>query len=214
MLFFDLDGTLLDSNGIWLQIDMDFLREHGIDPVPQDYTDFVSRNSFNASAVYTKERFRLSMTTDQIVARWQELAREHYAGRLPLKPGVPELLNELVRRGERLAIVTSCMPHLCSSALEHHRIASLFHSIHYSHLLDIEKSDPDLFRQVAQLEGLAPEDCVLFDDSPDYCAAAKEAGWQVWGVYDALFDHRSQELSTLCGPDRFLKQLTGYLTLQ
>lgn len=214
MLFFDLDGTLLDSNGIWLQIDIDFLREHGIDPVPQDYTDFVSRSSFNASAVFTKERFRLSMSIDQIVARWQEMAREHYAGRLPLKPGAWELLNELVRRGERLAIVTSCMPHLCMSALEHHGIAGLFHSIHYSHLLGIEKSDPDLFRQVARLEGLAPQDCVLLDDSPDYCAAAKEAGWQVWGVYDPLFDHRAQELSALCGPNRFLKYLTGYLALQ
>ncbi len=214
MLFFDLDGTLLDSNGIWLQIDIEFLEQHGISPVPEDYTDFVSRNSFNASAVFTKERFQLSMTTRQIVARWQEMAREHYARHLPLKPGARELLEELVRRGERLSVVTSCMPHLCASALERHGITNLFRSIHYSHLLGIEKSDPDLFRQVARLEGLAPQDCVLLDDSPDYCAAAKEAGWQVWGVHDPLFDHRAQEFSALCGPDRYLKNLTSYLSLQ
>ena len=34
MYFFDLDGTLLDSNGIWLDIDIRFLGEHGISPVP------------------------------------------------------------------------------------------------------------------------------------------------------------------------------------
>lgn len=214
MLFFDLDGTLLDSNGIWLQIDIDFLREHGIDPVPQDYTDFVCRNSFNASAVFTKERFQLPMTTDQIVARWQEMAREHYALHLPLKPGVREVLEELIRQGERLSMVTSCMPHLCASALERHEISGLFRSIHYSHLLGIEKSDPNLFRQVARLEGLDPQDCTLFDDSPNYCAAAKEAGWQVWGVHDPLFAHRKQEFFRLCRPNRYLQDLTGYLALQ
>ncbi len=34
MYFFDLDGTLLDSNGIWLDIDIEFLGRRGISPVP------------------------------------------------------------------------------------------------------------------------------------------------------------------------------------
>ena len=42
MYFFDLDGTLLDSNGIWLDIDRDFLARHGISPVPEDYTEYVT----------------------------------------------------------------------------------------------------------------------------------------------------------------------------
>ena len=29
MYFFDLDGTLLDSNGIWLDIDIEFLGRRG-----------------------------------------------------------------------------------------------------------------------------------------------------------------------------------------
>ena len=29
MFFFDLDGTLIDSNGIWKQIDKDFLDKRG-----------------------------------------------------------------------------------------------------------------------------------------------------------------------------------------
>ena len=45
MLFFDLDGTLLDSNGIWLDIDIEFLGRHGIAPVPEDYTEYVTHHS-------------------------------------------------------------------------------------------------------------------------------------------------------------------------
>ena len=44
MLFFDLDGTLLDSNGIWLDIDAAFRGEHGIAPVPEDYTEMCIRD--------------------------------------------------------------------------------------------------------------------------------------------------------------------------
>lgn len=211
MYFFDLDGTLLDSNGIWLDIDIEFLGRQGIHPVPEDYTHFVTHNSFGASAVYTKERFDLSLSTQEIVACWQELARDHYANHLLLKPGAKELLETLRQKGEQISLVTSCMPHLCAAALKHHGITGLFHSIHYSHLLDIEKSDPELFRTVARLEGLEEKNCILFDDSPDYLAAAKQAGWQVWGVRDQLFDYRSQEITSICGPERHLHNLSSYI---
>lgn len=211
MYFFDLDGTLLDSNGVWLDIDIEFLAQHGISPVPEDYTEFVTHNSFNASAVYTKKRFGLTLSTREIVTAWQELARDHYANHLPLKPGAKALLESLVCKGEKLAILTSCMPHLCAAALERHGIQDLFHRVHYSHLIHIEKSEPELFRTVARLEGLAPSDCIVFDDSPDYLAAAKQAGWQVWGVQDSLFDYRAQEIISICGPDRYLQNLSSYI---
>lgn len=211
MYFFDLDGTLLDSNEIWLDIDIEFLGRHGISPVPQDYTDFVTHNNFGASAHYTKDRFDLPLSVQEIVTCWQDMAMEHYSNHLPLKPGALKLLETMVRKGKSLSIVTSCMPHLCSAALELHGIKELFHSIHYSHLIDIEKSDPELFRRVACLEGLPPEECILFDDSPDYCAAAKQAGWQVFGVHDPLFAYRAEELKALCGEDRYLFDLSSYI---
>ena len=40
MLFFDLDGTLVDSSGIWLQIDLDFTARRGLAHT-QEYHDFV-----------------------------------------------------------------------------------------------------------------------------------------------------------------------------
>ena len=42
---FDMDGTLLDSNGIWLDIDIEFLGRRGISPVPEDYPDYVTHHS-------------------------------------------------------------------------------------------------------------------------------------------------------------------------
>ena len=34
MKLFDLDGTLIDSNGIWGDVDLRFLGRHGLTPTP------------------------------------------------------------------------------------------------------------------------------------------------------------------------------------
>lgn len=213
MLFFDLDGTLLDSNGVWLDIDIAFLGSLGVDPVPAEYTRFVTQNSFGASAHYTREHYAPHMSVEEIVHAWQAMAAHHYAHLLPLKPGAGELLEGLRARGAAPALLTSCMPDLCRTALDRHGLTDLFDRLYFSHELGIEKSDPALYRQVSRLAGLPDALCTLVDDSPDNLAAARQAGWQIIGVRDPLFDHRSEELSALCAPGRYLDHLSSIITL-
>ena len=35
LLLFDLDGTLIDSNGIWVEVDLAFLGRHGLTPTDE-----------------------------------------------------------------------------------------------------------------------------------------------------------------------------------
>ena len=203
MYFFDLDGTLLDSNGVWLDIDISFLGRHGISPVPEDYTDYVTHHTFHDAAEYTRTRFALPMTGAEIVADWREMAREAYGGKLPLKPGARDFLVRANGAGTRCALLTSCIPELCQSALEAHRLSSLLERVLTTAELGLEKRDPALYLRAAELCGAMPEECILFDDSPVYCAAAKAAGWQVRGVADPVFAQRAAELAELCGPSGY-----------
>lgn len=203
MYFFDLDGTLLDSNGIWQDIDVEFLGRQGIAPVPEDYTEYVIHHTFPDAAEYTRRYFHLPMTSEEIVAAWRSMAQEAYARRLELKPGARDFLERAERAGIRRALLTSCMPNLCRAALERHGLSHLLERVFTTAELGLEKRDPALYRRAAELCGEPPQACVLFDDSPVYCAAAKEAGWQVCGVPDPLFAHRAAEMSDLCGPGRF-----------
>ena len=172
MYFFDLDGTLLDSNGIWLDIDRDFLARHGISPVPEDYTEYVTHHSFPDAAAYTRRRFGLDMPEEDICRAWLDMALEAYSHQLPLKPGAGEYVRRAHERGERCALLSSCMPELCRAALAHHGLTDCFSHILTAAELGLEKRDPVLYRRAAEICGVPNGDCVLFDDSPLACAAA------------------------------------------
>ncbi len=198
MIFFDLDGTLLDSNGVWLDIDVAFLGRHGISPVPEDYTWYVTRHGAPDAARYTRERFGLRETEEEILAAWRDMAQEAYAAQLELKPGVRELLERCRRAGVPMAVLTSCIPELCRAALDRHGLTGWFQGVVYSQETGLEKGNAALYRKTAEDWGLPGHACVLFEDAPAYCAAARGAGWTVVGVADPLYAGREAEMQQLC----------------
>lgn len=110
--------------------------------MPEDYTDYVTHHSAPDAARYTRERFSLPETPEEIMEGWMSMARSAYAHTLPLKPGVPAFLDACRRRGTRMAVLTSCMPPLCRAALEHHRLLDCFEAVYTTAELGIEKRDP------------------------------------------------------------------------
>ena len=53
---FDMDGTILDSMGIWAKIDIDFLNARGLE-VPDDYMEKVGPMSYQEMAEYPSSVF-------------------------------------------------------------------------------------------------------------------------------------------------------------
>ena len=97
MYLFDLDGTLIDSNGIWAEVDRTFLARRGY-PYTKEYYEGVAHTIFPLAAVFTKEYCHLSESTDEIMAEWMELAKDNYA-HVALKPHVREYLEKLRAQG-------------------------------------------------------------------------------------------------------------------
>lgn len=97
---FDLDGTLLDSMGVWEQIDRDSLGRRGI-PVPEDYAQSVALLGFWQAAEYTIRRFGLTDTPQQLTEEWHQMAQDAYRFRVELKPGAREYLSRLRGQGCR-----------------------------------------------------------------------------------------------------------------
>lgn len=208
MFFFDLDGTLLDSTSIWSDIDVAFLSSHGISPVPPDYTDYVTHHSAPDAAQYTRERFHLTETPQQIMDTWEEMALTAYRHTLPTKPGAKEFLLRCHAEGIRMAILTSCFPHLCHAALEHHGISHLFEYVLTTMETGLEKGNGALYRMAAELCGVDASQCTLFEDNPGYCAAARQEGFRIVGIQDPMFESQQEDLRRLCAPGHYITDFT------
>ena len=86
MLLFDMDGTLIDSNGVWKNVDREFLARRGI-AYTHAYYEGVAHTILPLAAKFTKEYCRLTESCEEIIAEWMEMARDAYA-HVTVKPGV------------------------------------------------------------------------------------------------------------------------------
>ena len=197
MLLFDLDGTLIDSNGVWVEVDKTFLARRGA-PYTQEYYEGVAHTILSNCAAFTKEYLHLDDSSEEIMAEWMELAAGRYGRDVPLKPHVKDYLDRCRQAGHRMAVFTACVPEHCRAAMDHLGLAPYFERVIYAQELGVDKRSPEIFRRVAEMLGVRPRDCVLFDDSLSACKAAKAAGMTVVGVHDDYFRYTAADMREVC----------------
>lgn len=193
---FDLDGTLIDSMGLWDKISQDYLTARGI-IAPDDIGTIVKNMSFTESAEYYIDRFSLPDTIEQLINAWNEMAYREYAEKIELKKGVRELLAELSDRGIIMVIVTATDRSLVEAVLRRHGILSCFQFIVTVREAGTSKDNPVIFQFTAQKLGIDPEECIVFEDSLHAVLGAKKAGMKVWAVYDSFSVHERSEIKLI-----------------
>lgn len=180
---FDVDGTILDSLGVWEQIDGIFFAERGLELSP-DYGRCIRGLSFRETAEYTKRRWQLSESVESIMAQWRSMCDDAYVNRLLLKPGAAEYLRSLKARGIRLGIATTLPEHLYRPALTRNGIYDLFDAFATTEEGGLSKACGKVYLLCAARLGVAPEDCAVFEDIPEGLEGAHRAGMQAVLVYD------------------------------
>ena len=181
---FDLDGTLLDSTGLWHQIDYDFMAKRGLS-LPEDYQKAVAVMHLQEAADYTVQRFSLKEQPADVVAEWLAMAAEAYANRIPLKPGAKAYLAYLRESGVRLAVATALARELAVPALKRHGIYDWFDTLVYAADVGQGKSSPAVFWRAAEELEVAPAFCTVFEDTLAGVRSAKAAGMRAVAVADS-----------------------------
>ena len=197
MYIFDLDGTITDTNGIWQDVDLEFLARRGLTHT-QEYQRVVERSIFPLAAQFTKEYYHLPESPQDIMSEWDAMAGLHYRELARLKPGAEDYLRQCRAEGRPIAVFTACRPAMCRAVLDRFQLTDLFGHIVFAEEIGLEKRDPQCFVALGRLLGVPLGDCVLFDDSPDNCATAQKAGMTAVGVYDGYYAGRQEELKAVC----------------
>ena len=152
MLIFDLDGTLIDSNGVWVEVDKTFLARRGA-PYTREYYEGVAHTILSNCAIFTKEYLHLSESCEEIIAEWMELAADKYGVEVPLKPHVKEYLERCRSAGHRMAVFTACVPEHCQAAMDHLGLTPYFERVIYAQEQGLDKKEAQ--KRAARDRGVA-----------------------------------------------------------
>ena len=195
---FDMDGTIMDSLGIWERIDHDFLEVRRGIVVPGSYMHEIAAMSFAEIAVYTKERFNLPDTPEELMQEWTDMAAYEYAHNVPLKPYVKEYMEKLKLSGKKIILCTSSPEYFFKAALKNNEVYEMFDGFANTCEAGCGKDNPKVYLLAAQKAGVVPEKCMVFEDVITGIKTAKSINMQTCGVYDERNIRKQDELKSVC----------------
>ena len=183
-VLFDLDGTLIDSMGVWAEVDKEYLGKRGL-PVPYDlFQDMEHGDSFIEVAKYFKQKFNLSDTIEEIMQEWTEMVEVHYGNNISLKLGAKELLEYLYAKNIKIGLGTSNSKHLAQTVLKSNNVLKYFDVIVAGCQNIRGKPFPDIYLKVATALNVNPSNCIVIEDVYVGVKAAKNAGMTVFSIED------------------------------
>ena len=191
---FDLDGTLFDSMQFWNHIDEKFLARRGIKEVPNDYLLAIAHLGAEETARYTRERFGLTETDEEMMSEWHEDALAFYRRDVRLKPGGHEYLTRLREKGVLLAVATASSKELYIPALERLGIIGMFGAFAEVAECKRKKGFPDVYELACSRLGVSPAEAVVFEDIYIAVKGAKDGGFRTVGVYDSTSERDTERI--------------------
>ena len=182
-VIFDLDGTLLDSTGMWRQVDGRLMAHYGKE-VPPDLSETVQRMSIEEFSQFFVEEFDLPVTPEQIAQQVADMVAEEYREKLQLKPHVPEILDWLDQQNIPYGVATATYGELAEAALRRLHIWERLRFLLTEQDAGTPKTQPKIFQLAAQKLHLGRRQIAVVEDSLHALEGAKNGGFFTIGIAD------------------------------
>ncbi len=179
-LFFDLDGTISDTDAIHLANWLELLRPHGIDVDMNLYKEKLSSGS--------TEEILDELLPDippeekkELIGREESGYRSRMTQAGPIT-GLGNFIEEARSRGISVALVSNAPKEDARNSLEGLGLKDAFEPMIFAEDVGVEKPDPAPYEAALEELGISPEEALAFEDSPSGIGGAVEAGIPVVGL--------------------------------
>ncbi|MBO9573425.1 MAG: HAD family phosphatase [Chitinophagaceae bacterium] len=181
-VIFDLDGTILDNNAFHLKSWKEYLKRIGREMTDEEYNKNINGRT-NRDVV--KYLYGNDLSEDDIWKYTNEkeaLYREMYQPYIKPVEGLIPLLELLNQHNIPMGIATSGIQVNIEFMFEHVPIRQYFKTVVDSSFITHGKPHPEIFLKTAELLGITPEKCLVFEDAVVGIKSAKAAGMKVIAV--------------------------------
>jgi HAD superfamily hydrolase (TIGR01509 family) len=186
-LIFDCDGVLLNSEQICQETERAFLADRGVDYAKREYVEKYMGT--------TEREFRALLRADALSRFAVELPPEFFddlsaaisAAYRERLAAIPDAATAVASWGKRKAVASSSELHNLLFKLDTTGLAELFgEHIYSADAVGVGKPNPAIFVYTAAQLAVAPERCIVVEDSVNGVLAAKRAGMTAIGFVGGL----------------------------
>lgn len=181
--FFDLDGTLIDSNALHAEAFCAVLREEFPDALE-------SFNYETLKGLTTRHAFEyLGITSTDQLDRCAQNKQRFYrdaveSGKLPIMPGAKELLETLIANNRSCSIATSASKRSATLALTAGDLIKFFTNIVTADDVARGKPSPDPYLKCLKLHQCNASEAIAIEDASYGILSAQTAHLKVIGVHN------------------------------
>ena len=175
-LLFDMDGTIVDNMAFHTQSWITFFERRG---QTIDADAFFRATAGRQGGEIIRSYLGEGLTDEEVGLLNHEkesVYRELYAPHLKAVDGFDALISAAKEHGVKLAVGTAAPPANVAFTLDGLQLRQHFDAIVGAADVARGKPHPDVFLEAAARCGVAPENCIVFEDAPLGVEAARRAG--------------------------------------
>lgn len=172
-LIFDIDGTICDTMPVHYIAWRQTAAEHGIEFTPENFVEVIGVPAFQTSQ-FIKAKFKADFDEMEFTLMKEERYEQNMHEAKPIEP-VIKIIRE--NKGKLpMACGTGGSQYLAWKTLEIAGVKDCFEHVVAAEDVVNHKPFPDTFLKAAELIGVQPSDCEVFEDGQLGLQAAERAG--------------------------------------
>ena len=205
-----MDGVLFDTEIVCMKAWMAVAERRGLSGMEEIFNQVIGLNANDSRLIVLKaygEDFDYPGFRQEAAEFFQKDIRENG---LPVKPGVPEILEWLKGSGYKVGLASSTRSESVLSHLKQAEMEDYFSVVVTGDMIEHSKPRPDIYLLACSRLGVEPEQAYAIEDSPNGVRSAHAAGMWTIMVPDMIApDEEMRRLSRVILKD--MTEVMAYL---